>query len=404
MPAAALPRDENLRLQELNLYNILDTLPEKEYDNITEMLSIICDCPIALVSIVDKDRQWFKSRVGLEAEETHRDLAFCAHAILDQDNTFIVEDAAEDPRFKENGLVTGAPHIRFYAGQPLTTSSGVSLGTLCAIDRKPRTLADSQAKALKLLASHVVSLLELRRKQAEQEKLIDRLTDANLNLDKFAHTAAHDLQAPLRNARHFSSLVKSCYSEEIGEAGGRFIDNIDTSLESMQNLIEELLNFAKIDNFSNDNVTSIQAESVLNSAKLILALQIDSVGAHITNDPLPEILVNEVKFSCLLQNLIGNAMKYQPTGQAPCIHIGIKETQKEWIFSISDNGIGIKPRFLQRIFEPFKRLHAKSEYEGTGLGLALCQNIVKCMGGRIWVESEGENSGSTFYFTVPKAL
>lgn len=159
---APLPADEASRLSELRNYAILDTPPEEVFDRITRLASTLLGTPIALVSLVDEDRQWFKSRVGLEVSQTPRELAFCGYAILD-DDVFTVADAADDARFAQNPLVTGDPNIRFYAGAPLTTPAGFRLGTLCVIDRQPRTLEPEQAAVLRDLADLAGRELELRR-------------------------------------------------------------------------------------------------------------------------------------------------------------------------------------------------------------------------------------------------
>ena len=172
MGAAPKPEGEAARLSALRSYDILDTLPEVEFDDIVQLASDICGVPIALVSLVDGERQWFKAKTGLAAQETHRDLAFCAHAILDPNKMLIVEDATKDERFAANPLVTGAPDIRFYAGQPLLTPDGDALGTLCVIDTEPRKLDANQIAALETLSSHVVLLLEKRK--AEAELLLER--------------------------------------------------------------------------------------------------------------------------------------------------------------------------------------------------------------------------------------
>jgi GAF domain-containing protein len=157
-----LPANEIQRLRTLQLYNVLDTGSEKVLDDLTELAASICETPIALISLVDEKRQWFKSKVGLAAAETPRDIAFCAHAIHD-DQVFVVDDAAHDSRFADNPLVTEAPNIRFYAGAPLKVANGNALGTLCVIDREPRHLNEYQHKALETLRHAVVTQLELRR-------------------------------------------------------------------------------------------------------------------------------------------------------------------------------------------------------------------------------------------------
>jgi GAF domain-containing protein len=156
---------EAQRLAALSEYRILDTTPEQAYDDLTVLAASVCHVPIALISLVDQSRQWFKARIGLDRAETPREVALCAHTIL-QTEPLVVNDALKDERFARNELVTEAPHIRFYAGFPLITSDGFALGTLCAIDRKPHRLGPEQTRAMQALARQVMALLELRRVSA----------------------------------------------------------------------------------------------------------------------------------------------------------------------------------------------------------------------------------------------
>ncbi|MBD2074219.1 PAS domain S-box protein [Phormidium sp. FACHB-592] len=176
---------EVARLEALHQYKILDTDPETEFDNLTRLAAQICQTPIALVSLVDRDRQWFKAKEGLTVSETHRDLAFCTHAILHEE-PFIVEDALEDERFATNPLVTGEPHIRFYAGVPLITPSGYPLGTLCVLDHVPRQLSTQQIKHLESLSRQTINLLELRRNLAARQRIESLLVDQQRVLEMIA--------------------------------------------------------------------------------------------------------------------------------------------------------------------------------------------------------------------------
>ena len=163
---APVPRNEKQRLKVLWQYEVLDTVPEAVFDDLTELAARICGAPIALISLVDEKRQWFKSRVGLTRSETARGISFCAHAIL-QPDLFVVPDATRDARFAGSPLVTADPKIRFYAGAPLVTPDGHALGTLCVLDQVPRDLNADQRQALRVLARHVMTQLELRRHARE---------------------------------------------------------------------------------------------------------------------------------------------------------------------------------------------------------------------------------------------
>ncbi|MGC4035896.1 MAG: GAF domain-containing protein [Chitinophagaceae bacterium] len=163
MQVAVLPEDEDLRLQDLYSYDLLDTEAEKEYDDLVQLAAQICNCPMSLITLVDADRQWFKAKIGLDDTETSRDVAFCAHTIL-SDDTFVVENAKEDERFWDNPLVDGDLNIRFYAGVPIVSPMGHRLGSMCVIDKKPATLTDTQRTALSILSRQVTKLIELRAK------------------------------------------------------------------------------------------------------------------------------------------------------------------------------------------------------------------------------------------------
>jgi GAF domain-containing protein len=181
------PLNEEARIAALEKYAILDTDPEQSFDDLTLLASFICKTPIALISLVHEDRQWFKSRVGIDAKETSRDIAFCSTAIL-QSDIFVVPDALEDERFRHNPLVVSDPHIRFYAGAPLITEEGYALGTLCVVDKTPRELIPEQKDALKALSRLVLAQLEFRRNLLLlKEALTDRTKEEHERQRELIH-------------------------------------------------------------------------------------------------------------------------------------------------------------------------------------------------------------------------
>ena len=203
--APVMPEDEAARLEALHRYRILDTEPERSFDDLTLLASHICGTPMALISLVDADRQWFKSRIGIPISETARAVSFCAHAINHRD-LFIVPDARHDERFRDNQLVTGAPEIRFYAGAPLVTPDGHALGTLCVLDRVARTLSRDQLEALTALCHQTEAQLELRRHVLELEQALEERDRAQAE----QATLIDELRAAHADVRRLSALMPYC--------------------------------------------------------------------------------------------------------------------------------------------------------------------------------------------------
>lgn len=225
------------------------------------------------------------------------------------------------------------------------------------------------------------------------------LKQSNEDLEQFAYIASHDLQEPLRTIHGFTQLLADRYKDHLDDQGKEFMGFLTDGANRMQTLIQDLLKYSRIQ-AQELNPVPVNGEEVLNEMLEHLRMVIEDKQASITHDPLPIIQTDRSHFQHLLQNLITNAMKFHGP-KPPHIHVSAQERANEWLFSVQDNGIGIGSEYFERIFLPFKRLHTREEYQGTGIGLAICKKIVERRGGRIWVESEA-GSGSKFSFTLPK--
>lgn len=256
---------------------------------------------------------------------------------------------------------------------------------------------DEQGQPLRMAGmNHDIS----DRKQAEQElqQLNTQLLRSNQELSQFAYVASHDLQEPLRKIRNFTELLAQRYQGELDEAGDRYIRYITDGAVRMQELISDLLSYSRVGRTAL-NIQSINLETTLQEVKSDLEIAIKDKKAVITAGTLPTVSADPTQMKQLLQNLISNAVKYCQD-DVPTVRIWATQTDGTWTISVKDNGIGIDPQFSERIFVIFQRLHNKSTYSGTGIGLAICKKIVECYGGQIWVESQ-EGRGSTFSFTLP---
>ena len=533
MPAAAPRSDEARSQQALDDLRVLDTAPEPEFDALVRAASLLCGVPVALISLIDRDRQWFKANVGLPSlTQTPREQALCAHTVLG-DDLLEVADASQDPRFADNPLVTGQPDIRFYAGAPLRLRSGHRVGTLCLIDHQPRRLSADQREALQCLALAAASALESRRaSQARAQAMADlaasearfralsdgsplgvyqtdaagncvytnqpwqalhglsqpqslgsawadavhpedraamlaacrrsalarvdfdlafrvqrpdgsirhvhararpildqqqallghigsvedvterrqidqalaakraELTRSNQDLERFAYVASHDLQEPLRMVSSYGQLLMRRHAAELSAEAQEFLHYMVDGGQRAQALIRDLLSLARIDSAAQPH-QAVALGAVLAQALQQLRLQVQETGARISHDPLPTVLADPLQIGQLLSNLLGNALKFRSQAP-PAVHIGAERLAGAWRISVRDNGIGIDPKYSERVFVMFQRLHLRSEHEGTGIGLAICKKVVENHGGQIGLHSV-PGQGSTFHFTLPDA-
>jgi signal transduction histidine kinase len=383
--AAQIPPSEPERLAALRSYNVLDTNRESAFDDLTLIAAQICGVPIALVSLVDATRQWFKSEFGLGVSETPRAVSFCAHAIL-QDDVFIVPDAKQDPRFHDNDLVTGFPHLRFYAGAPLQTPDGHALGTLCVLDRVPRELSEDQRSALAALARQAMAKIEMRRALEEAERVIQYRS-------RLMAVMGHDLQQPVNILSMSLSLIEEALD-------GKEEDTVGYARTAIDQLSNELSTLARASRLDQESVKierfSVQhfLDSVFNNWSMRarrkgLTLEIEPSSATADTD-------QRMLFT-IVGNLVGNAIKYTKSGS---VGIACRQTPAGLAIEISDTGIGIPESQLERIFKSFHQIDSANS-EGLGLGLAIVQRTADLIGCKVSLESE-MGKGSRFTVTIPE--
>ncbi|MBU2927010.1 sensor histidine kinase [Winogradskyella psychrotolerans] len=391
---------EKERLKNLDSYDILDTLQEVDYDNITAIAAEICNTPIALVTLLDDKRQWFKSHYGIDETETPKEFAFCAHAINDESNIFMIQDARTDNRFKNNPLVTGGPKIVFYAGVPLKSENGLPLGTLCVIDDKPNLLSKGQLKSLTALSKQVMNLLELRKSKSLLNITLSELEEKNQELERFAFIAAHDLKSPLINISSLAELFLEDYKLQIDTDGIELLEMIIKSSDNLKELINGLLDYSRSD------VILKEQKSDLNLNKLISEIEglfnFDHNLKLVLNSNLTQIEINKTALSHIIMNLVSNAIKYNDKPKVE-IELDIFETPSHYEFYVKDNGPGIAAKNHSKIFNIFEKVanHDRFGREGNGIGLATVKKIVEKLEGQIKVVSELGN-GATFIFTIKK--
>ncbi len=398
----SVPVDSSSRIEALERYGILDTPPEDEFDDITRLIARICDAPVAVINFVDRDRQWFKSEIGLGLKQTSLDVSVCSQAIL-QPDLFIVPDTLMDSRFANNPLVTGWPHLRFYAGAPLETSDGYRLGTLCVADYRPRGLLDTQKEALRTLARQVMVLLELRR----TVKLMEQAQNApqqsvNQGKEEFLATLSHELRTPLAPVLMTSyallldgSLTKSQRAD---------VEIIRRNVELETKMIDDLLDHSRI---TNDKMPmrreTVDAHWLLERTEHIA----HQAGACVPIEKVlraanSRVMADAARLEQAFWNVLKNAIKFTPpTG---CIAIITSNPQPELLrIRFIDTGVGIEPEMLPRLFSGYEagRREYVEHFGGLGLGLPITRGIISLHDGSIEASSAGKNKGATFTIELP---
>jgi len=400
MQKPSFHKEELERLNSLRSYLVLDSESDKEIDCLTELASEICETPISLVSLVDSDRQWFKSKVGLQASETSRDIAFCAHAIVQSEEIFIIEDATKDDRFFDNPLVVNAPLVIFYSGVVLKSDTNYPLGTLCVIDNKPRKLNEKQIRALKTIAGQIMNLLNYKKVLRIEKELRVQLSQKNQELESFAAIAAHDLKSPLINIMSIVNLFSKTYELQIEAKGTIMLDLIEKSARRLSLMIDGLLQFSKIDGISLLKKSNVNLSETITELTALIGNE-NNIKISLYSD-LTTIETYPVLLDQILINLFTNSLKYSHTKIAE-IELYVSDNPSHYLFIVKDNGPGIDKKYQGAIFNLFQTATNKDQFgnKGNGIGLAIVKKIIEKLGGKIYVESE-LGHGAEFHFSISK--
>lgn len=396
--------DEDARLAVLDSFGILDTPPERSFDDVVRLVSQLLDAPIAAVNLIARGRQWFKSEIGLGTREMPLDNSICRHALLEQEQ-MIVADTQDDPRFSCNPLVTADGGLRFYAGAVLRTRDGVPLGTLCVLDKKPRPegLTEQQQFMLTTMAHQVMSQIELRRALTDQEALNEALRRADQRKDEFLAMLAHELRNPLAPIVSAATMLSSFELQP--SMVQRAADIIARQAGHMTSLIDDLLDVSRVTRGKVElEFVELDLKDVLADAVEQVRPLIEKHGHRLVQEamPMPALVVGDRKrLVQVMTNLLSNAAKYTLEGGRIEVRLATRGALLD--LTISDDGIGMSPELIATAFDLFSQgtRGLDRSQGGLGIGLALVRSLLKLHGGEVTAASDGPGCGSTFRVTLP---
>ena len=401
------PIEDPARLSALQRLDILDTPPEAAFDRLTALASRLLHAPVALVSLVDHNRQFFKSQVGLtgpwaDARQTPLSHSFCKYVVASE-APLIVQDAREDPRLRDNPAIAELGAVA-YAGMPMTTSEGQTLGSFCALDNKPREWTAEEMATLRDLTALVMTEVELRQRLQQVHQQYVQLQDLQQQRDDLTHMIVHDLRTPLTSVLGGVQTVPL-----LGEVNVQQQEALELSVQdgyTLLGMINDLFDISKMESHSLTLDTKLVTAADLIEAAI---RQIRSLAAEkelrlrieVASD-LPSCEADEGKLVRTLVNLLGNAIKFTPRGGTITVSVRAGQDPKTLLFAVKDTGEGIPPEAFTHIFEKFGQVASRQggRSMSTGLGLTFCRMVVEAHGGHIWVES-ALGKGSTFSFCLP---
>lgn len=387
-----MPPDEPQRLATLQAFDVLDSLPEQSFDDLCRLAASACDAPIAFISLLERDRQWFKSMIGLEVQESPREGSFCGYTILG-DGLLEVEDVQLDPRFVNAPILSIEPRVRFYAGEPLRAFNGCALGALCVMDLRPRRLERDRRRALTTLGRQVETQLELRRLNLDLVR-IDRVRE------RLSQFVLHDLSSPVTAIGLAAADLRRRAKDPDAVTG--IADDIDAAIDLMHGLIADLRDLAI--SRAGALAPRWQTVALATLAERVRAmtapkLRVRGLRIDLDLDDAPEAVEADPHLlRRLLQNLVVNAIDFSPDGGV--IRIRAAADGDHYTFQVDDDGPGVPPEKREDIFDLYAREPDGSERASRGIGLAFCRAVADAHGGTIAVHPR-EPRGSSFRARLP---
>ncbi|TCZ65758.1 GAF domain-containing hybrid sensor histidine kinase/response regulator [Flaviaesturariibacter aridisoli] len=406
-----IPANEQERLEDLYSYDILDTGPERDFDELAELANLVCGTQMSLVSLIDEHRQWNKASVGYPVPETPRELTICQHVILGSE-LFVVENALEDQRFRDLPGVQHDPRVRFYAGAPIISAKGFSLGTVCVFSDVPGQLTEVQRSTLLRLARQASLLLELRKKNEQLKRIareqlqLKQLAELSGKMQKqFLSTMSHEIRTPLNGVIGMAHLL---LSDNPAPHQLENLRSLKFASEHLLAVVNDVLDYNKITGsgltFEQIDFNLLQLVREVGRAHAVAAQQ-KGIGLEFHIDAaVPEWVSGDpARLTQVLHNLLGNAVKFTEKGGVE-LQVRLEETGAGHFairFAVQDTGIGIAAEALEKVFDEFSQAHAgiSRQFGGTGLGLAISKKLLELQGSEIFVQSK-PGEGSTFSFTL----
>jgi signal transduction histidine kinase len=399
MIKAPIPANDKLRVQDLYELGILDTPEEDEFTDIVELASRICHTPISLISLVDYSRQWFKAKLGVTATETPRDISFCGHAIVIDNDFFEVPDAMKDIRFLDNPLVTGEPNIRYYAGVQLVSKKGFRIGMLCVNDTKPNKLTEEQIFALRVLGNHVAKLLDLRITKKQSEEKSKKIQSQNEVLQRMLSIIAHDVRGPIGSLKQIFELSEANMLDETSKQ--ELLNLSKLQIDNILVLLNNLVDWGKIkiEEKETGNLL-VKVKSTVDHEMTNISLAASLKKNTVVNlvDESVALKIDPDMLQFIIRNLLTNANKFTKEGRI------VIYSDKDEAFTkliVNDTGMGMTKLMVNNLLQNNNLMTTPgtNNEKGSGIGFKLIKEFMENIGGKIDISSEVDKGTSVnLYF------